>query len=262
MKRRDDLIGLIPAAGYGKRISPLPCSKEVYPIIGSNGERSVVASYLLRSFKKAGIKRTYMVLRKGKWDIPEYFRNGTSVDMNIAFIVTDPTEGVPQTIKKAYPFIKQSKVIFGFPDILFKPLNAFQNLLVKQEETGADLVLGLFKTENPHKADMISFDRESNLKNIIIKPETTDLKYTWIIAVWTSVFTRFLQESLEKEEYDINKVEKNDELYIGDIVRKAIHSGLKTSYIKFESGAYLDIGTPAQLAKANNINWLKNFYRK
>ena len=32
LKTTDDIVGVIPAAGRGKRIAPLPCSKELYPV--------------------------------------------------------------------------------------------------------------------------------------------------------------------------------------------------------------------------------------
>ncbi len=31
-RKESDVIGLIPAGGQAKRLSPLPCSKELYPI--------------------------------------------------------------------------------------------------------------------------------------------------------------------------------------------------------------------------------------
>ena len=73
------VVGLVPAAGSGKRIAPLPCSKELFPIgfqlaNGKSEPRAkVVSQYLLEKFRIAGITTAYIVLRKGKWDIPAYF---------------------------------------------------------------------------------------------------------------------------------------------------------------------------------------------
>ena len=74
-----EIVGIIPAAGKATRVSPLPCSKEIFPIGFSNMEDAQVirpkpvGQYLLEHFRRAGAKRAYIVLRKGKWDIPEYF---------------------------------------------------------------------------------------------------------------------------------------------------------------------------------------------
>ena len=51
------VVGLVPAAGSGKRIAPLPCSKELFPIgfqrsEGNSEPRAkVVSHYLLEKFE-------------------------------------------------------------------------------------------------------------------------------------------------------------------------------------------------------------------
>lgn len=255
MTNSSDVVGLVPAAGFANRISPLPCSKEIYPIMHPDGKPRVVSSCLLESYKKANVKQAYLVLRSGKWDIPEYFEEGESLGLSLAYIVSKATGGVPQTIDKAYPFIKNNRVVFGFPDILFQPLDAFNVLLQKQKNTGADLVLGLFSAINHEKMDMVDFNSDGELTDIIIKPVKTKLTHTWIIAVWTSAFSTYLHKYIEAD----NPAKSKEELHIGDIFREAIYDGLKTDYVKFD-GAYLDIGTPGELKKANNSEFLETFY--
>ena len=71
-----EVIGLLPAGGEAKRIAPLPCSKELFPIgfrpVGEQGELrpKVACHYLLEKMSLAGIGKVYIILRKGKWDIP------------------------------------------------------------------------------------------------------------------------------------------------------------------------------------------------
>jgi glucose-1-phosphate thymidylyltransferase len=143
-------IGLIPAAGTADRIAPLPCSKELYPIgfqsidAGCGVRPKVVSQYLLEKMRLAKIAEVYIVLRKGKWDIPEYFGDGKALNMHLAYLMMNLPFGVPYTLDQAYPFVKNSMVVFGFPDIIFQPDNAFASLLARQAESSADLVLGLF----------------------------------------------------------------------------------------------------------------------
>jgi glucose-1-phosphate thymidylyltransferase len=45
-----EIVGIVPAAGQATRISPLPCSKELYPIAfrrGESGARPKVVSHYL-----------------------------------------------------------------------------------------------------------------------------------------------------------------------------------------------------------------------
>lgn len=262
-------IGLIPAAGTADRIAPLPCSKELYPIgfqsIGTErGVRpKVVSQYLLEKMQIADIADAYIVLRKGKWDIPEYFGDGQALNMHLAYLIMNLPFGVPYTVDQAYPYIKDSTVVFGFPDIIFRPDNAFVSLLSRQAESKADVVLGLFPTRRSQKADMVNLDADGRIREIIIKPDQTELHYAWIIAVWNQVFTRFLHEYLIDLGNE-SQPQKNDEslpefqeLSIGNVLQAAIDNNLYVEGVPFYEGSFLDIGTPDNLFTAIRNSVLK-----
>ena len=109
---RREIVGLIPAAGRATRIAPLPCSKEIYPVgfktdgAGNITVPKAVFHYLLDKMRLAGVTKTFIVLREGKWDIPAYLGDGTSFNMNLAYLMLGLPYGVPYTIDQAYPFIK------------------------------------------------------------------------------------------------------------------------------------------------------------
>ncbi len=260
MNSRKEIVGLIPAAGFANRISSLLTgSKEVHLITLGNGSTRVASSFLIESFQEAKANRSYLILRRGKWDIPEYYLDGRAAGIPLAYIVSESTRGVPYTLDKAYPFVKDSIILLGFPDIIFEPHDAFTQLLDQQQVTGADLVLGLFKTDKPEKADMVVFDKDRSLKDIIIKPKKSKQIYTWIIAVWTPTFTEFMHDHLKDKGTLLDDTQH--ELHIGDIVRRAIQAKIKTSYVQFDSGSFLDIGTPEELKKTKNQDWLSPFNR-
>ena len=151
------LIGVLPAAGKGERIAPLPCSKELFPVgfqkteDGDTRHPKVVSHYLLEKMQAVGANKAFIVLRAGKWDIPAYFGDGEIVDMHLAYLMMNRQDGAPFTLDQAYPFLENDIVLFGFPDILFRPVNAFDRLLVQQEKTEAEIVLGLFPADKPYR---------------------------------------------------------------------------------------------------------------
>jgi glucose-1-phosphate thymidylyltransferase len=250
-KPQTDIVGLIPAAGFARRIAPLPCSKEIYPVnINASPSRRVAASCLLESMEVAGIEKAYMIIREGKWDIPAYFCNQHTLTIDIAYQVVQATAGVPHTIDRAYSFVKGKNIVFGFADILFKPANVFNHLLEKQHKTKADIVLGLFKAANPQKMDMVEIGNDGWVQDIVIKPDDTDLTHTWILAVWNPDFTDFIHTFLSKD----GTANANQELYLGHIIQQAIEADYKVESLKFTDGLYLDIGTPEDLQKAMNIS--------
>lgn len=256
------IIGLVPAAGEATRLAPLPFSKELYPIGhmrfrgGNNFSPKPVCMYLLEKMKIAGVKNVFIVLRKGKWDIPGYLGDGSTLDMNFAYLMMNLPFGVPYTLSQAYPFAKDAIIVFGFPDIIFQPDDAFIRLLAKQSDTNADVVLGIFPTESPHKWDVIDFDKKGRVRGIIIKPHHADLRYAWAIAVWTPVFTRFMHsylfshQKLNNEDHAGNKSSEHQELCVGDIIHSAIQNNLHVESVIFEYGSCLDVGTPEDMVTA------------
>ena len=248
-----EVIGLIPAAGVGERLSPIPCSKEIYPIgfrdspIAFEKRPKVACHYLLEKMRLAGIGRAYVILRKGKWDIPSYLGDGKIVDMNLAYLMMDAPYGAPYTLDQAFPFVKDALVAFGFPDILFQSDNGFGKLLSHQNASDTDLVLGLFPADEPEKVDMVDVQENCRVREIVIQPYNTQLRYSWDVAVWTPVFTEFLHSFVATQ---VSSAMSQPELSVGAVIQAAIGAGLCIEGVPVSGEPYLDIGTPEGLAKA------------
>ena len=251
--REHEVIGLIPAGGQATRISPLPSSKELYPIgfryqSDDSLRPKVVSHYLLEKMRLAGISKAYFLLRPGKWDIPAYFGDGSLVDMHLGYLVVRLPFGVPYTLDQAYPFIKNAIIAIGFPDILFSPNDTFKRLLARLAAGSADVVINLLPFENPQKGGMVDFDSEGRVRLIVEKPNQSDLRYSWCAAVWKPTFTEFLHQYLATIETERSQPRR--EIPIGDVIQAAIDNGLRVEAELFEGKPYLDIGTPADLVKA------------
>lgn len=252
---KQELVGLIPAAGHARRISPLPCSKELYPIgfRDVDGDHSVrpkvVCHYLLEKMRLAGITEAYIILREGKWDIPAYLGDGALADMHLAYLMMNLPYGVPYTLDQAHPFVKDKLVAVGFPDILFEPKDVYTQLLAQQSASGADVVLGLFPDDQPEKGDMVELDHSGRVRQIVIKRRDTTLTHSWMIAVWTPAFTHFMHEYVGVAE----KSERpRTELFVGDVIQAGIENGLCVEGIAVSDTPPLDIGTPEDLVRAVN----------
>jgi glucose-1-phosphate thymidylyltransferase len=246
-----DVIGLIPAAGRATRLGMLPCSKELHPVgfqSGPAGAPKVICHYLLDRMHTAGITRAYIILRAGKWDIPAYFGDGTGFGMHLAYLLMGDPFGSPYSLDQAWPFVKPARIALGFPDILFKPTDAYTRLLARQSRTGADIVLGLFRASRPQKCDMVELDANAQVRGIVIKPPKTKLHYAWMIAVWGPAFTRFMHAYLAAVAHAQSTAAR--ELFMGDVMQAAIDSKLKVEAECFDDGWQIDIGTPEELREA------------
>jgi glucose-1-phosphate thymidylyltransferase len=247
---KSEIIGLLPCGGFASRISPLPCSKEILPVgfhKTADGlfRPKAVSHYLLEKMKNAGIRKVFFILRKGKWDIPEYYGDGSSIGMELGYLIASLSYGPPYTLDHVYPFVSGARVAFGFPDILLGPSDAFGKAIHRQEVTRADLVLGLYHIDENRLSDMIKTDRWGWVKEIELEPYRTKLKRGWMFAVWTPVFTDFMHDYLKipRTCAQAPGTKLPMELTVGHVIKAAIHEGIKTQSVFFPRQKYLDIGT-------------------
>ena len=250
-----DIIGVIPMAGRATRLARLPCSKEIHPVASRKGTHHsgehprAVCEYLFEKMHEAHITRAYVILREGKWDIPAYLGDGSRAGMHLAYLMMGLPYGTPYSVNQAYPFLQHAIVAFGFPDMVLGPGNIFGRLLEYQSMNHADVVLGLFPADRPEKVDMVETSGSGKVKRIIIKPQHTDLRTTWGVAVWTPVFTHFMHEFLAAHQ---EIAEREPELFMGDVVLAAINEGLSIYALQVSELPYIDIGTPDDLERANS----------
>ncbi len=257
-----EVVGLIPAAGKAKRIAPLPFSKELFPIGFQTLEErvepcpKVVSHYLLEKFQLAGITEAFIVIRKGKWDIPAYFGDGKFVNMHLGYLMMGEPFGPPFTLDQAYPFVHDKFVAFGFPDIMFTPNDIFKQLLDCQETAGSDIVLALFPAHNPQIMDMVDVADNGKIRAMFLKPSHTDLRFCWLCGVWSPSFTHFMHEYLQTYRIENDLQNGNEEtckphdLTVGAVIQAAITKGLNVQGVTFPDDQYIDIGTPKDLVKS------------
>lgn len=246
------LYGLIPAAGRALRLGPLPCSKELLPVgfraTAVGPVPKVAGHYLLESFAAAGIERVFMVLHEGKGDVPRYFGTGEIAGVALAYLSIPGSGSIPETLDRAYPFVRDGIVALGFPDVLFAPVEAYHTLLQRRRHTEADVVLGCFPVRNPHTTEMVELAPDGRVLRLEIRPPATGLTYNWLLAVWGPAFTRLLHGAVHGGIADPGA--SSAEAPLGAVIQEAIRLGLRVEGVPFPEGSYRDIGTPEELAAA------------
>jgi glucose-1-phosphate thymidylyltransferase len=248
-----DIVGVIPMAGLAKRLSDLKCSKEIYPVwfersTRDSSEPRAVCECLLGAMRSASVRKAYIILREGKWDIPAYLGSGNAISMDLAYLMMQLPYGTAYSTDQAYPFVKSSRVAFGFPDMIFSQNDAFIRLRKRQQAMNADVTLGVFPADRPEKVDMVSLAEDGRVEQIEIKPSETDLTETWGIALWTPRFSSFMHEFLLAYQ---EMAAEGPELYVGDVVRAAMENGLSVYGARVSDQPFIDIGTWEDLRRAD-----------
>lgn len=211
------------------------------------------AGHLLKRFSRAGVSKAVVVLREGKWDIPEELLRYEDLDVDLAYVVVSETPGELFSAARGLAFVGNNLVALGYPDVLFEPETAFTSLIDRQRRTRADVVLGLFPCESPERVDMVALDAESRPIEIVIKKSDRGLRYSWSIAVWSPVFSRYLTEfvsTIDMQGRATWKEGNPEEVSVGHVIQEALTDGITVESVTFDDGGFLDIGTPADLALA------------
>lgn len=258
------IVGVIPAAGRATRLAPLPCSKELLPVgvhaapEALRGRPKVISQYVLERLQRGGARRVIFVVRPGKFDIAEYWGDGSRLGLSIAYVMMGDPYGPPFSIAQAAPFMAEATVLVGFPDILIQPDDADARLVARLDETGADVVLGLYRLRRDQAVDLVHRVGDGRVTRLVPKedrPARGDADVGYLLAAWSPTFTRFLVEATTQLAARARAGEfgADPEWPLGTVIAQAIDEGLHVDSVMFEDGAFLDIGSAAGWAAAGRF---------
>lgn len=244
-----EIWGLFPAAGratrLGRRRGP---SKEILPHGGDADGGRIACQDLLENFRLAGARHVLVLLRQGKWDVAKRLGDGSEFGVEIAYRMLAPTRGVPFTLAAAEPFVGERTVALGFPDILVSPRDLLARLVRRHQNEGADVALALVPCERPQASDLVDIDSRGRARRFEIKPAETSLKWTWVFALWTPRFTRYLGRWCA--EFRPRSARLGREPQVSDVLAAALADGFSITTLAVPEGRMLDLGTPETLAQA------------
>ena len=216
-------------------------------------EVKVISQYLFDRMVAGGVGQGIIVLRGGKWDIPAYFGEGEPAGMRLSYVVVGETLGPPDTLDRAYAFVRHSVVAFGFPDILLGPPDVFDQLLTRMDVGDADVVLGLYDVADPRESDMVQLDAENRVLGIHLKDSTSTLPHCWACAVWGPRFTEFMHDTVQEHRDhtagSFGTIDAGGDLPMGLIFKQAVDAGLTVVGVPFEGQRWADVGSPRDLLR-------------
>lgn len=241
-----ELVGLLPAAGRGSRLGPIPCSKEIMPLgfqcapaDGRPPWRPVTAlESHLQALRAAGARRAVIVIGETKADVVRYIGDGEPYGLSVAYVYQRQLRGMPFALALARPWLGQATVLFAMPDTLVHPSATLARLVEQHTTRGADVTLGLFHTTMPQKFGMVERDEVGRVTGFIDKPPQSELEWMWGLAVWSPRFTGFLYD------YVAHLPDGGPECVLSDVFAAALATGLHIEALPLLGAHYHDIGTP------------------
>jgi glucose-1-phosphate thymidylyltransferase len=216
------VVGIVPAAGYARRLQPLTRSKEVLRVRG----RPVI-DYLLERMKAADCADLRVVTRPEKRDVADHARaRGATVvfghPADVSESLLGGLEGVPA----------ETPVIFGFPDTLWGPRDGFVQLLAVLRP-GAEVALGIFAAEAPGRSDVVAIEAD-RVTSIQVKPDEPRSNLVWGCA---ATYARVLRGVVGHSEPGA---------YFDELARQGIVRGVRLA------DPFIDIGTRGALRRVSD----------
>lgn len=239
-------VAVIPAAGDGKRLGIQGGSKELCRV---GVEQTPVIAGLLERLGIAGVRQAIVVIRPDKHDIQEAL-GPTFGRVALQYVDTERTPSSVHTIATALrQRPEQDRWVLGFPDILFEPRDAYRRVIRHYDLNQSDLVLGLVPSDRPDKADMVRCTTDGRVSELRIKQSESGLRNTWIVACWGPRFSDLLRQVADGP----RSAQDNTELFVGSVINEAISMGMVIRAVTMLQGWALDIGTPGDLERAQEL---------
>jgi NDP-sugar pyrophosphorylase family protein len=214
-------VGLIPAAGHATRLGLGGGSKEALEVRG----RPLLV-YLLERMRRAGCAEIRVVTRPEKRDVAELARAGG------AEVVLGRPASVAASLLLAVDGLEPDRrVVLGFPDTIWEPADGFV-LLLERLGPDVDVVLGLFRTPDLTRSDVVALGDEGLVTAVQIKPEHPASDLIWGCAATTAAVLGRLRD-----------VHEPGELF-DRLARTGRVAGVHLS------DEWLDVGTPDALERA------------
>ena len=224
--------GIVPAAGIGRRLQPLACSKELLPV-GSRGEGAderprAVSEHLIERMRLAGATRICFVISPSKSDIVAYWGEGTE-SARACYVVQPRPDGLCDAVFRALPLIApDEQVLVGLPDTVWFPEDGFCRL------RGGGLSFLCFPVDRPELFDAVIADEDGKVTEIRVKQRDPGTSWVWGAfkldgAVLQELFTLWCARGRADE-------------YLGTLVNAWIARGGQARAVR-AGERYVDVGT-------------------
>lgn len=165
-----EIVGVIPAAGYGTRLQPLDGSKEMMRVRGKP-----VMDHLVDRMRQGGCSRLRVVTRAEKTDVVQH-----CAELGAEVVLARPASVSESFLAGLQGLASEDVVLMGFPDTLWEPADGYQ-VLVRAVLSGRDVALGLFRLRGPdlQRSDVVIVDDAGRVVDVHVKPISPVSDWIW-----------------------------------------------------------------------------------
>jgi UTP-glucose-1-phosphate uridylyltransferase len=236
-----EIVGLIPAAGIGKRLYPFSRAvpKEMYPIFGK-----AVIEHTIENLRIGGVKKIYMIVGYQKGALMDYIGDGSFFGVNAIYLYQMKRMGLGHGILQGKGWIDKTFVTL-LGDSFIEPKDEIREMIDYHMKEKPIATVMLFDVNDVSGYGIAKFKDlkkgTGKIEKMIEKPSVkqaknlkTDGKYYALCGAY--VFEPGIFKYLEKTPPGIN-----NEIQLTDAMALALRNGEHINGFVLK-GKYLDIG--------------------
>jgi UTP-glucose-1-phosphate uridylyltransferase len=237
----EEIVGLIPAAGIGKRLYPFSRAvpKEMYPILGK-----AVIEHSIENLKVGGIDKIYMIVGFQKGSLMDYIGDGSFFGVNVVYIYQLKRRGLGHGVLQGSRWIDKTFVTL-LGDSFIEPKEELRELIDYHRKEKPLATLMLFEVKDTEGYGVVKFKNLRNgvgpLERMVEKPSKKEAENLKTNGKFYAICGAYVFEPKIFKYLEKTKPGLNEEVQLTDAMMLAIKNGEKINGFVLK-GKYIDIG--------------------
>lgn len=239
-------IGIVPAAGEGRRLKLGGYPKELLPILfRRDGQGCVIPElaieHCIRALAAADLDLIVVAVNDRKLEIIRQLGDGAAYGCPIVYVQQPKPLGLADAVVRSVAPFPDCHALLALPDTVFLPGDVPQRLRECVTGGGTDLALAVFPTHMPEMLAPV-VHHNGRVEAVLDKPAEAPTANTWGLAAWSPRFSAALPGLITDGRDDCPSVSL--------AFARALDRGFAVWAAEFPEGSYFDLGTPDGLAQA------------
>jgi dTDP-glucose pyrophosphorylase len=237
----EEIVGLIPAAGIGKRLYPFSRAvpKEMYPILGK-----AVIEHSIENLKIGGIKRVYMIVGFQKGSLMDYVGDGSFFGVNVVYIYQLKRRGLGHGVLQGREWIDRTFVTL-LGDSFIEPKEEIRELIDYHSKEKPLATIMLFEVEDTEGYGIAKFKTLRNgtgpVERMAEKPSKGESEKLKTDGKLYAICGAYVFEPKIFRYLELTKPGLNNEVQLTDAMNLALKKGERINGFVLK-GKYIDIG--------------------
>ena len=237
----EEIVGLIPAAGIGKRLYPFSKAvpKEMYPILGK-----AVIEHSIENLKLGGVDRIYVIVGYQKGALMDYIGDGSFFGVNVVYLYQLKRMGLGHGVLQGRGWIDTTFVTL-LGDSFIEPKEEIRELIDYHKKERPIATVMLFEVEDTSGYGIVKFKSldkgRGEIESMVEKPTREKARQLKTNGKFYAICGAYVFEPKIFEYLAKTKPGLNNEVQLTDAMMLAISNGERVNGYVLK-GKYIDIG--------------------